>query len=557
MKKYFLKMLKKIDNLYSKIFFLMINNFIFAKILIQENMKKKIHFKFVGISLIGVLFLVSCSQVSDNLSVIPKEASAVSVINLYSLAQKGKLNEISERKFFQTMKEELQGESKKLSKLVDDIFEDPAITGIDIKADIFGYYIGEEQNKGYGCLSAKLNSGKKFGNFITEILKEFEIDYTIEEGKNYKYIILAQENLAIAWDAEKALVLTSLAYDGGQGLATKIETLMTLKADEQIRCNEAFNNFYKDKKDISFWFSADVLGKSALMVLMQESGIDYANSYLNAYFNFDKGKVSLLVQFSPNEELKRRMNEYSGKTISFNENLLQYLPKTSYAAINVTLDTKAFYETFQKESAFDDIKTAFEEELDMDIKEFFDSFNGSVLFSLFDFTEERLPMMGLVFDINGGQTVEKVIKRARGLETEQANCYTFDLGGEQAAYVAFNEKVCLVTNDKNTANAFQNNGFGNESLDKNPIKTDLTKNTCYGYWNLNLNEYPENVKEMILRGQVFNDKVFNMWNSFVRNFEFRSIDAVSSEFVLNLHDTENSLYSIIKFADIIFAEMTP
>ena len=518
-------------------------------------MKKNNHFRFIGMLLIGALLFFSCSkQVPENMAVIPKETNVVSVINLYSLAQKGKLNDISERKFFQTMKKEIQSENKKLSKLVDDIVEDPGITGMDVKTDIFGYYVTEKENE-YGCLSVKLNNEEKFGNFITELLKELEIDFDIEKEQNYRFI-LVQSDLVVAWDAKKALFLTALSYSGRKGMGAEIETLMTLKPEDQMTGNDDFRKFYENKKDISVWLSANVLDDYLLEVLSEVSGMDYADSYVSAYFNFEKGKISLSAQLIPNEELKKTMKEYGGKTISFNDNLLEYLPATSYAAISMTFDPAVFYSVFQKERKFDDMRTMFEEELGMDVKEFAESFKGSVLFSLFDFNvNEMQPVMGLVFDINGSRTIEKVIEKAEAFGTKQNGYYRFDLDGI-TLYAAFNEKACLLTNDKKSVEAFQNNGFGKESLTQSPIKTGLTKNTFYGYWNLNFGEYPEIVKEIVKT--TFGNDVFKLWNGFVRNVEFRSMDTMSSEFILHLQDdTNNSLYSIIHYTDNIYNEVMP
>ena len=529
-------------------------------------MKRNHHFKFTGILLFGlsVLFLTSCSQGSDNLAAIPKETNFVSVINLYSLAQKGKLGEISDRNFFQSLKNELQSESKKLAKLVDNIMEAPAITGIDVKADIFGYYVVEERSKQYACLSAKLNSEDKFGNFIKELLSELEIDFNIEKGKNYKYI-LADGEFAITWDTKKALVLIPLSPDGRRSMEAEIEILMTLKSKDQITNNDDFNKFYENKKDISFWVSSNILEDYILEELLRTTGVDYSNSYFRAYFNFEKGKVSLLTQFIPNEELKLKMKEYSGNTIPFNDNLFQYLPETSYAAMSVTLDPMAFYNALSKESGFDDMDMAalFKEGLGMDMKEFFESFKGSILFSLFDFrnvemgySSEMLPVMGLIFDINSSQIIKSVIKKAGILDlsvTKQDSYYQLTMD-ELTVYIAFSEKECLLTNDKNAAEAFQNSGFGKESLGKNPIRASMTKNTVYGYWNLNFDEYPEIVKEKI--GNNFGGSILKLWNSFARNLEFRSVDEISSEFILNLQDdTNNSLYSIINFTDNVYKEI--
>ena len=56
----------------------------------------------IGVVVIGLLlFILNLgSGSSDGLKVIPEDTSAVGVIDFYSIAQKGELDEISEKKFF-------------------------------------------------------------------------------------------------------------------------------------------------------------------------------------------------------------------------------------------------------------------------------------------------------------------------------------------------------------------------------------------------------------------------------------------------------------------------
>ena len=355
-------------------------------------MKRNYHLKFIGMLMgISAFFLFSCSPVPENLTAVPKEANAVAVVNLYSIAQKGKLNEIAEKKFFRTLKKELQSESTKLSRLLDDIMEDPGITGIDMKTDIFAYVVPERKREQYICLSAKLNNEEKFGKFIKDILKASEADFDSGKEKSYQYINIDGEAV-IAWDAKKAVLLFKTS-GYSKHLETEIEEFMTLKPNNQITSNEDFKKFYKNKKDISFWVSTNLLDNDyTLKELAQKTGIDYSDSYVRAYLGFDKGKLSLLTQFSPNNELKKTIQEYRGRPVPFNNNLLQYLPETSYGAVSLAFDPVA-YNAYLKKNGLDAIKDVFDDELDIDldelgidrVKEFFESFKGSFLFSVFDF----------------------------------------------------------------------------------------------------------------------------------------------------------------------------
>ena len=115
-------------------------------------MKKFKSLKSIGISLlaIAVLFFSSCSSTPDSIKPIPKETNIVSVIDFYSIAKKGKLSEIADRNFYKTLKKEIRNENKKIAKILDEVVENPSMTGIDFSTDVFLCYINaakDEANK--------------------------------------------------------------------------------------------------------------------------------------------------------------------------------------------------------------------------------------------------------------------------------------------------------------------------------------------------------------------------------------------------------------------------
>ena len=246
-------------------------------------MKKLKSIKSIGIILFGIsaLLFSSCSSSPKNLKTIPNETNIVSVIDIYSIIKKGKLSEISELKFFKTFKKEIRSENKKVSKIIDNIIEDPIISGINFKTDIFIYYINEAQDEKFACVSAEIKNEEKFTEFIEDVLDRSEIEFDIEKEKKYNYTIIGNE-IAIGWDNDKVIILTAGNYKSRENLDLEIETLFELKNKDQITANNEFNKFYSNKKDISLWFSTNLFEDNyKFKKIEEEIDFDITDNYIS------------------------------------------------------------------------------------------------------------------------------------------------------------------------------------------------------------------------------------------------------------------------------------
>ncbi len=352
----------------------------------------------IGISL---FFLVSCSENSpENLKTIPKETNIVSVIDIYSIFKKGKFDEISDLKLFRTMKKEIRSENKKIYKIIDNIIEDPTIAGIDFKTDMFVYYLNELEDEKYTCVSAEITNEEKFTKFIKSILNKFNIEFDIENEKTYKYTII-KKDLVIGWDNDKVLLLIANNYKSRKNLDIGIETLMGLKDKNQITVNDNFNQFYENKKDISIWFSSDFFENSREF---KKNGknfyVDITNNYISSYLNFDKDNISLLTKFSINDEIQKLIDEDNIGDVKFNNQLLNFFPRKTYALARISLNPMSYYNLIEAENDFEKIKSKFKEENDLDLKKFFKSISGNIIYSLFAFENIEYSYMGWGYGFN-------------------------------------------------------------------------------------------------------------------------------------------------------------
>jgi len=329
--------------------------------LIKNKFKIK-RIKSIGIVLFGIsaLFLSSCSNSPENLKVIPKETKVVSVIDIYSIIKKGKLDEISELKFFKTFKKEIRNENKKVSKIIDNLIEDPTITGIDLSTDVFAYYVNKANDEKFISFSVEIKNQEKFAEFIEDALDVGEIEFDIEKDKNYSYTFIGNQAV-IGWDEKKAVLLIAENYKSGDNLDFEIQTLFELKEENQITAKEEFNKFYSSKKDISVWLSTNLLEDNYdFKKIEKEIDFDITDNYISTYLNFEDDNISLLTQLTLNSEIQKMMEENDVWKNSFNNQLLNYLPKQSFATASISLNPMSYYNIIEQEDDFEKIQSEFE-----------------------------------------------------------------------------------------------------------------------------------------------------------------------------------------------------
>ena len=560
-------------------------------------MKKLKKVKSIGIILLGisVLFLSSCSSSPENLKVIPEETNVVSVIDIYSIIKKGKLYEIGELKFFKTFKKEIRNENKKISKIIDNVIEDPTISGINFKTDIFAYYVNEANDEQFISFSAEIKNKERFAEFIEDVLDKLDIEFDIEKEKNYSYTLIGNEAV-IGWDKNKAILLIAENYSSRKNLDLEITTLIELKEKNQITANDEFNRFYKNKKDISVWISTNLFEDNYVFKeIEKEIDFDITDNYISSYLNFEDDNISLLTQFTPNSEIQKIMEGNDVWDNSFNNQLLKFFPKKSYATASISLNPMSYYNIIEQKDGFEKIQSEFEKEMEFNLKDLFKSVKGNTVFSLFGFDDieytymgyeriynekkyrrynswtgeyyyeggyeyqdiektenELLPIMGLAIDINGNKIIKELIEKIPEDEiNKRSNYYEFKFGNRYPAYFAFNDKVFIITNDKKSIKAFKDGGYSSDNLSNSNISSDISNSNFYTFLNLNYDEYPKDIKKEIKNNQ--NDKeekMFKIWNSFAKSIELKQVDKNSVEIIFNIKDNEsNSLNTIITTID--------
>jgi hypothetical protein len=166
--------------------------------------------------------------------------------------------------------------------------------------------------------------------------------------------------------------------------------------------------------------------------------------------------------------------------------------------------------------------------------------------------EEYLPLMSMAFDIEGDEIIKKLVEIIPEDEIhKRSNYYEFKFDNRYPAYLAFNENIVIITNDKKSIEAFKDGGYSSDNLGSSNISSDMNSSNFYSFINLNYDEYPKEIKKEIKNNlNEEEEKLFKIWNDFAKGVELKHVNDNSVEIIFNTKNKEsNSLNTIITTID--------
>ncbi|WP_282032225.1 DUF4836 family protein [Winogradskyella eximia] len=517
---------------------------------------------------LALIMLASCSSKPSSLSIIPESTNVVTVVDVYSLIKKGELNELEQFDLFKTFKKEIRNENKKVSRMMQNVIDDPTETGLDFTNDLLMFYVNEAKDEQYYAMAMDLKNEEKFTVFIEDLLDKGGVSFDVENEKSYKYTIV-NKDVAFAWDKNKVICLTSKNYESRKNFDLTISTLFGLKENNQITQNKDFTTFYNNKKDISLWFSTNLLEDNYQYKRMtRELDFDIADNYVAAHLNFENNNMSMQWKLFPNDDVKKMVEEDPILNTNFNSDLLSFLPENSLANASVSMNPMAYYNMLKSENGFDKMESKFENEMGFTLKEFIGSFKGSAVFNLIDIKEveytyqnyysdtvtktEPLPIMGLAFDISSNTYIKQIIEKIPENDLQKrSDYYEIKIDNRYDMYLAFNSNTCYFTNDKASVKAFKDGGLKSGSLLMSNQVSNFKNNAFYASMNLDFDTYPNTIKKEITKAQNSREgRVFDMWSEFASSLELKQIDNYTMQLDLKTKDNnKNSLNNMLSLID--------
>ena len=160
---------------------------------------------------------------------------------------------------------------------------------------------------------------------------------------------------------------------------------------------------------------------------------------------------------------------------------------------------------------------------------------------------EMIPVMGLIIELENDSVINQFITMSEEYEeiSKQDGYYKIEMDDDVDGYLAYNNKVCLITNDKATAVAFKTGG-PTQNMSQAEVSGSIIGSPMFITLNLDLKNYPEMVKS-----EWFNDSrnmaaLIEQWGGSFKAISIETVDKKTSKIRIRLSETnQNSLSTII------------
>ena len=514
-----------------------------------------------------VLILVaSCSKKPASLALIPSDAAWVVSIDFKSLYQKADIGSSEEAAEFKQWVDSLSITDKQRDFLRE-LLRNPRNSGVRFREPIYFFQYGQQGGNGmenYIGMACSLSDKEKFEKTLNQLFALTDKKNTLTEESGYKLLNMAEGKYTLSWDSDKVLFLGVGGTDEEPAselqIPLKAKQLRSLEAKKQITSLDGFADFLSDQKDISVWVnitdayetldkrvpSASALSPS-LFNLQQ-------GSYLYATLEFEKEEIILSARTLYNEKYQKLLDKHRIGDASFNKKLLKHFPEKMPMAFTGAVNVKHYYE-FLKEAEPELVKEAdikqWLAKKDLQLDNFLNLFGGSFVVALEDFETGMsipIPVVGASFDVNDKKILDKMVAE-EGAFTKEGDRYSLTFFFV-SIHFAYNDKAFFISNSSDEVDAFIA-GKHKDNAYSSSLASQAGKNTFYGFFNLNLDDYPSIIRMAMKSDKSVRDEASFQW--LIDHSKDLEVKANAKEntasLIYHMKNVErNSLYSFLKFA---------
>ncbi|MFT4155397.1 DUF4836 family protein [Parafilimonas sp.] len=264
-----------------------------------------------SVAVIGVCFAMiifnACKQTPSSLALyVPKDASAVFVIDAKSMADKIASSDITLDSLASLMH---SGNDNMLK------WNDIENSGVDISKPLYVFTKEaasiQRGNIESSALIAEVNDENKMEAFF----KARKPGSAISSISGYKYLKL-QAGVIAGW-TNKVLIVSCIQGDDVQDavLQSQLTALFNQKESESIASTGAFKQPFTKPSDIHFYISTAGKLNEAAVVGMPKIAELLQNSYTDGVVNFEKGKIEASGATHYNETFAGIVNKYPAQEI--------------------------------------------------------------------------------------------------------------------------------------------------------------------------------------------------------------------------------------------------
>ena len=524
-----------------------------------------------GIVMLTLLILASCSTEKSNLTATPKDAGFIMVVDGKALKEKGNINSISESKVYKKVIAEISDDEMADFKQFEYLFKDTEESGIAINEEFIMFMKMVEGTPMIGFNFQVIDKAKVDALFT--IVTEKEEGLEVLKSEDISYIV--NDEAIIAWNEAQLLVLAQQEM-APEALLNSAKTLLNQSASESISSNSTYGDFYAKRKDVSFWFNYDLfldnMPPAQQMMITSQLPFSMKGTFFYGYISFEKGQVVAEYESIMNDEMKAFIKDYQFINDDFDTDVLKFIPKNSYANAEISLNLYDYYNMFldmYKEKQVDtDVYTKqVEQELGVTVDDLLKSFSGEMAISLHGINMKETTGMSFEIDETGeykmvNKTEMKpellysaVIKYNNDMVWDILETKAGEMGlvkqdgyysiSQADVYMGYVDNTLLVTNDLELIKKNMADGSVSPNLESTEVADYLNKFPTYLELNMDLDQYPKEIKEYIENQGKEESDVFLKFMSTYKRLQVIPTDIYSAKIVLELNNKDKNSLDVI------------
>ncbi len=560
-------------------------------------MKSKKIIILVSTALVAILVITYffATRSSNLPKYIPNTTIGVVKINPLSIGRKIDFDAIKNMKSYKPMMKEMEKESKKFSKFI----ENPREIGMSLTDNIyfFGENLSSERNKAAGMVF-----GVSDANSLKTFIENFAKDANLEYEKSGDLNIFSPEksdsddeyssssNFAIVWNNDACLF-----YYAGKFSVKGAKQIMSQTKENSMLALDAFNESENHGGDMSLFINY----KEYTKVIEKYSGMQITKSFpekikkqidnisgADMIINFDDENISSeFHQYFTDEKLSKEFKFLADKGLS-SENLELISPNGKVlmgfgamlnmeTIVNLLKSIIPQYKTGIKEICTatglteTEIETLLDGSLSFAVTKLntkqveemvydYENFNPETgeFNSTMQTVTKVVPLMTAQLGFQNEKTWTKILKqietKSNGMIKPQNNILTIPAGVLGSVHMVFVKNKLVITNDEESAQTLAKNKTWNNQLDKE-INQLFSNNSAAYFIDMNLKNYGEGTLKKWLNIPEQSEE-FETFKSVMSEFNNMQMSGNNNAATMSLNFTsgkENSLMRLFKIADLI------
>lgn len=486
----------------------------------------------------SLIFLFSCKKGIEYEKILPTDAQMVTVINPKNIASKGNLSNLDQYQLFDFLQQSILENSTETQKVWQAYKNNPQDIGIDLNRPF--YIFGKEvRNKMYVGLTMKMNNKSDFEDFITQIYQaqtKKTVNFREENGFTF---IEGFDKPLIGWNKNSIFILASELGNINQNV--KVVYNQIIRQDSSLYDNPSFNDMATNAQDISVWYNNNFVKKfkNSTDSLSQN---EYQNNYWVTHISFVNDGISFKHKFHPDPELKKHLDKNPLWKKSTNSELFDFVPAKSYANFYMNIYGERTYKLIHEQKFLDQ----FLDQMQIDLTQYPNSFEGNMVFSIFDFQHQNLgtqidtmptgenmvkvneistPQFILLAKMKDQNFMNAFIQQNNTQLISKNKYWQLKTSKQFPVFVSQQNNVLAFTNHEAQMQKFVNQQTENPSF-KSSVYAENAKYPLYIYANLDIDQYPLGFQQMIFRNLPNGNPT--VWRPLLEQFHYVDIKATDA-----------------------------